>query len=108
MAHAFTDVAADLKLDGRANCIDGFRPLAIHAEKKPRARIGIVVHVRAIGKHRSEEHTSELQSPMYLVCRLLLEKKKKTQNNKNKEEKNTKQKENNTRGVRNKIITMKY
>src|SRR5437879_9518906 len=29
---------------------------------------------------RSEEHTSELQSPMYLVCRLLLEKKKKRQN----------------------------
>src|SRR5437763_12264042 len=29
---------------------------------------------------RSEEHTSELQSPMYLVCRLLLEKKK-TQRN---------------------------
>src|SRR5437763_10862177 len=28
-------------------------------------------------KIRSEEHTSELQSPMYLVCRLLLEKKKK-------------------------------
>src|SRR5437762_9220153 len=26
---------------------------------------------------RSEEHTSELQSPMYLVCRLLLEKTKK-------------------------------
>src|SRR5437879_7458749 len=25
---------------------------------------------------RSEEHTSELQSPMYIVCRLLLEKKK--------------------------------
>src|SRR5437762_6668150 len=28
------------------------------------------------GRLRSEEHTSELQSPMYLVCRLLLEKKK--------------------------------
>src|SRR5437762_13261272 len=28
-------------------------------------------------RSRSEEHTSELQSPMYLVCRLLLEKKKK-------------------------------
>src|SRR5437762_11317154 len=28
-------------------------------------------------RRRSEEHTSELQSPMYLVCRLLLEKKKK-------------------------------
>src|SRR5690348_17483951 len=26
--------------------------------------------------HRSEEHTSELQSPVHLVCRLLLEKKK--------------------------------
>src|SRR5437762_6443604 len=30
------------------------------------------------GPRRSEEHTSELQSPMYLVCRLLLEKKKLT------------------------------
>src|SRR5437764_10540258 len=30
----------------------------------------------ADGRPRSEEHTSELQSPMYLVCRLLLEKKK--------------------------------
>src|SRR5437763_4829464 len=28
-----------------------------------------------IAASRSEEHTSELQSPMYLVCRLLLEKK---------------------------------
>src|SRR5437879_8592682 len=33
--------------------------------------------VRTILLDRSEEHTSELQSPMYLVCRLLLEKKKK-------------------------------
>src|SRR2546422_5549453 len=30
---------------------------------------------------RSEEHTSELQSRLHLVCRLLLEKKKKHQNN---------------------------
>src|SRR5690348_4054207 len=30
---------------------------------------------------RSEEHTSELQSPVHLVCRLLLEKKKKQHNN---------------------------
>src|SRR5258707_5536629 len=30
------------------------------------------------GQGRSEEHTSELQSRQYLVCRLLLEKKKKT------------------------------
>src|SRR5437763_11285035 len=32
-----------------------------------------------IVEDRSEEHTSELQSPMYLVCRLLLEKKNKRQ-----------------------------
>src|SRR6266581_5443848 len=31
---------------------------------------------------RSEEHTSELQSPVHLVCRLLLEKKKKNRENK--------------------------
>src|SRR5437764_4727538 len=31
---------------------------------------------RDLCDERSEEHTSELQSPMYLVCRLLLEKKK--------------------------------
>src|SRR5690348_17558381 len=31
---------------------------------------------------RSEEHTSELQSPVHLVCRLLLEKKNKKPNNK--------------------------
>src|SRR5258708_26582712 len=30
--------------------------------------------------NRSEEHTSELQSPDHLVCRLLLEKKKRSQN----------------------------
>src|SRR6476469_5712138 len=32
--------------------------------------------LRRRSSSRSEEHTSELQSPMYLVCRLLLEKKK--------------------------------
>src|SRR5437764_2218867 len=35
----------------------------------------------AAARQRSEEHTSELQSPMYLVCRLLLEKKKQNQAN---------------------------
>src|SRR3712207_7441254 len=33
-------------------------------------------HVPVRGERRSEEHTSELQSRQYLVCRLLLEKKK--------------------------------
>src|SRR5690348_5530532 len=34
------------------------------------------VREQLITKFRSEEHTSELQSPVHLVCRLLLEKKK--------------------------------
>src|SRR2546422_3450978 len=38
---------------------------------------------QALGASRSEEHTSELQSRLHLVCRLLLEKKKK-RNNRNK------------------------
>src|SRR3712207_7434883 len=36
----------------------------------------LVDDARAQGIRRSEEHTSELQSRQYLVCRLLLEKKK--------------------------------
>src|SRR5437879_8574739 len=36
-----------------------------------------VLKLKLTPYNRSEEHTSELQSPMYLVCRLLLEKKKK-------------------------------
>src|SRR5437763_4557541 len=40
------------------------------------ARRAVRVEHEADERPRSEEHTSELQSPMYLVCRLLLEKKK--------------------------------
>src|SRR2546422_7183385 len=36
-------------------------------------------HRDGVGVQRSEEHTSELQSRLHLVCRLLLEKKKKIQ-----------------------------
>src|SRR3989454_9153963 len=39
----------------------------------------------AVGAARSEEHTSELQSPCNLVCRLLLEKKKKNKRNNTRE-----------------------
>src|SRR5256885_6792542 len=48
-----------------------------HGDREPmlgRQRAGLI---REIGRRRSEEHTSELQSPCNLVCRLLLEKKKK-------------------------------
>src|SRR3989449_4499302 len=40
-------------------------------------RLGPSRHLR---RGRSEEHTAELQSPLHLVCRLLLEKKKKRMN----------------------------
>src|SRR5205807_10378400 len=54
----------------------GRRPAGV-----PRAgsrRAGRSLRRRRGGRARSEEHTSELQSPCNLVCRLLLEKKKKT------------------------------
>src|SRR5258708_16947958 len=35
----------------------------------------LVADLAHVAQHRSEEHTSELQSPDHLVCRLLLEKK---------------------------------
>src|SRR5690348_17718001 len=38
---------------------------------------GRIIEVARQTSRRSEEHTSELQSPVHLVCRLLLEKKKK-------------------------------
>src|SRR2546422_4513200 len=41
-------------------------------------RTGASVSILAFGCGRSEEHTSELQSRLHLVCRLLLEKKKKS------------------------------
>src|SRR5256884_7762875 len=50
---------------------------AVHVERGPLARgegAQIVDAVHVVG--RSEEHTSELQSRLHLVCRLLLEKKK--------------------------------
>src|SRR3712207_8026257 len=44
--------------------------LTVPTEQRP----GAEVLVRALDAPRSEEHTSELQSRQYLVCRLLLEK----------------------------------
>src|SRR3712207_8705532 len=56
---------------------------ALHALDGQRVRAdGVVVELQQVvqlgDQLRSEEHTSELQSRQYLVCRLLLEKKKKT------------------------------
>src|SRR5437762_4699537 len=52
-------------------------PLQHHSTSR-RADASVAVN-RA--RNRSEEHTSELQSPMYLVCRLLLEKKNNRESN---------------------------
>src|SRR2546426_6878424 len=57
----------------------------------PGPRTGLAINFagdRARAGSRSEEHTSELQSPCNLVCRLLLEKKKK-KNEKKKKQDNT-------------------
>src|SRR5437762_9395361 len=50
---------------------EGIRPGEMICRRQERSAFK-----KLLRKARSEEHTSELQSPMYLVCRLLLEKKK--------------------------------
>src|SRR5438874_5241806 len=56
------------------------RPLALADERIPDElrELDVGFHHVPVAKFRSEEHTSELQSRRDLVCRLLLEKKKKT------------------------------
>src|SRR5438552_9718135 len=53
------------------------RPGHRGCRRAPEGRTGHAVEVDRVRRRRSEEHTSELQSPDHLVCRLLLEKKKK-------------------------------
>src|SRR2546425_4618416 len=66
-------LGAEHPLVRRGGC-DGDPPAAPPlARGPPRAPLR-----RGLGEARSEEHTSELQSLAYLVCRLLLEKKKQT------------------------------
>src|SRR3989449_6415298 len=58
-----------------------YRMLENHADAADLAQKSFVqafLHHRSFKRERSEEHTSELQSRLHLVCRLLLEKKKKT------------------------------
>src|SRR2546429_5643274 len=54
-----------------------FRSIAVaDAKTQEPLESSIIVEPVAIVSQRSEEHTSELQSRLHLVCRLLLEKKK--------------------------------
>src|SRR5947209_10566152 len=57
--------------DLRALALPG---LPRRAGAHPPARPGAATGAQRARAHRSEEHTSELQSRQYLVCRLLLEK----------------------------------
>src|SRR5258708_21794100 len=57
------------------------KPQIRRAAGQRRARL-LQHAVEAVARYRSEEHTSELQSPDHLVCRLLLEKKKKNYDDK--------------------------
>src|SRR3989449_2368689 len=79
------DVLRDLgRLRGRPRHVDaharelGDEPLGIQLGEGLRDRRGAPGHsLEVVWRIRSEEHTSELQSRLHLVCRLLLEKKKK-------------------------------
>src|SRR3712207_7493397 len=53
----------------------GFSPFLLYSMLEESGAVTRAVLEKA-GEKRSEEHTSELQSRQYLVCRLLLEKKK--------------------------------
>src|SRR5690606_39944953 len=71
-AHAVLDVIEEEKLVDRANLLGGRLKQRLESL---RADVPEIVDIRGPG--RSEEHTSELQSRENLLCRLLLEKKKK-------------------------------
>src|SRR2546422_7529468 len=49
---------------------------AMFSASRARVRVVAALMFEAVRPGRSEEHTSELQSRLHLVCRLLLEKKK--------------------------------
>src|SRR5438876_8338625 len=70
-------VPTDEALLDRLAAVDRLGPLAVTGRRRERQHNAFFDSpTRAFG--RSEEHTSELQSPVHLVCRLLLEKKKTT------------------------------
>src|SRR5260370_25308022 len=63
----------DLKRQGRAE-----EHIALFYPDTQEERLALLRAMQRKSARRSEEHTSELQSHLNLVCRLLLEKKKKT------------------------------
>src|SRR3712207_7922197 len=74
LVHVYLPVSLALFLGGVVLCEVYVIPKAISALLWFNEWLGLKPDLRL---NRSEEHTSELQSRQYLVCRLLLEKKKK-------------------------------
>src|SRR2546425_6543559 len=66
----FRSLAGEMKLDRVCARVEPT------TDVKPDSADDVMLY--CVPRKRSEEHTSELQSLAYLVCRLLLEKKKKT------------------------------
>src|SRR5690348_17828716 len=60
----------------RVHLLGRMHSLALRAGEEGRGVLLIGGSASTKRQRRSEEHTSELQSPVHLVCRLLLEKKK--------------------------------
>src|SRR5258706_4659755 len=73
----YTTLFRSPALDGAEDDGDDHRE---HGEDRQRRAVQPRREQRPLPARRSEEHTSELQSLTNLVCRLLLEKKKKTTN----------------------------
>src|SRR3712207_7439259 len=80
----YTTLFRSAGVDGgisRRSCASRSAAVTAPVRRRERIFIGGVLHSvarcrpRKAGSCRSEEHTSELQSRQYLVCRLLLEKK---------------------------------
>src|SRR5438876_1849834 len=65
---------------GRADGADLHAGISMRSSLSPTRTRGDMPLRNASRVLRSEEHTSELQSPVHLVCRLLLEKKKQKNN----------------------------
>src|SRR5947209_15982503 len=72
--HSLVGTAAPMDIGGRK--MAGFASGVIDSFQYYGAAIVLPISGWLIDHYRSEEHTSELQSRQYLVCRLLLEKKK--------------------------------
>src|SRR5437867_7988618 len=92
--HSFPTRRSSELLAGAALTVDEHRAIGA---RDPTDHAEHVRDGRAVpdDRRRSEEHTSELQSPYDLVCRLLLEKKKK-------------QKKNTQQSINNKVYTNQY